>query len=186
MKKLLFVLIFAGLIATGCAHRNTVQNGPQAGQEGPSSAKQSQVEKQGAAGQVPSANLSREDAGKQEAAEKAAEEKIGDIHFEFDKYNIKTDAKPVLKEVAGLLMKDSKVKVVIEGNCDEKGTEEYNLALGDRRAHEAKTYLVALGIPADRIQTVSNGKEKPLCHESNEKCWATNRRDHFVFSGGTN
>ncbi len=186
MKRLLFVLMFAGLITAGCAHRNTIQSGPQAGQEGPSQAKQSQVEKKGAAQEGASANLSREAVGKKEVAEKAAEEKIPDIHFNFDKYNLEANAKPVLKEVAGLLLKDGKMKVVIEGNCDDRGTEEYNLALGDRRAHEAKTYLVALGVSADRIQTVSNGKEKPLCHQSSEKCWARNRRDHFVLSGGTN
>ncbi len=186
MKKLLFVLMFAGLIATGCAHRNTVQNGPQAGQETPPAAKQSQAEKNSVTQEGASVNTSAQEIAKKEVAEKAVQEKLADIHFDFDKYNLRADAKPVLKEVADLLQKHGKMTVVIEGNCDEKGTEEYNLALGDRRAHEAKTYLVALGVPADRIQTVSNGKEKPLCHESNDRCWAQNRRDHFAFSEGTN
>jgi peptidoglycan-associated lipoprotein len=184
MKKLLFVLMFTALIAAGCAHRNTVQNGPQAGQEGPSTAKQSPVEKKAAPQEKAPANLSSEEMGKKEIAEAAAEKKIGDIHFNFDKYNLQADAKPVLKEAAGLLLKDGGLKVVIEGNCDDRGTEEYNLALGDRRAQEARTYLVALGVPADRIQTVSYGKEKPLCRQDNETCWARNRRDHFSFSGG--
>jgi peptidoglycan-associated lipoprotein len=186
MNKLLFVLMFAGLIATGCAHRNAVQNGPQAGQEGPSAVEQSRVEKKSAAQQTAPANLSSGEIEKNAVAEKAAEKKISDIHFSFDKYNLEADAKPVLKEVADLLLKDGRMKVVIEGNCDDRGTEEYNLALGDGRAQEAKTYLVALGVPAVRIQTASYGKEKPLCHEDNEKCWARNRRDHFAFSEGTN
>jgi peptidoglycan-associated lipoprotein len=186
MKKLLFILMFTGLVATGCAHRNTVQNGPQAGQEGPSTAKQSQVEKKGAAQENAPSNLSSEEIGKKESAEAAAEKKISDIHFNYDKYTLQTDAKPMLKKVAGLLLKDGRLKVVIEGNCDDRGTEEYNLALGDRRAQEAKTYLVALGVPADKIQTVSYGKEKPLCRQDNEKCWSSNRRDHFTFSNGVN
>jgi peptidoglycan-associated lipoprotein len=185
MKKLLFVLMFTALIAAGCAHRNTIQKGPQAGQEGPSTAKQSQAEKKVSSQNTPS-SLSSEEIRKKELAEAAAEKKIIDIRFNYDKYNLQADAKPVLKELAGLLLKDGALKVVIEGNCDDRGTEEYNLALGDRRAQEAKTYLVALGVPADRIQTVSYGKEKPLCRQENETCWARNRRDHFSFSGGTN
>jgi peptidoglycan-associated lipoprotein len=186
MKELLFVLMVAGLVATGCAHRNAVQNGPQAGQEGHSTAKQSQAEKKSTAQETTPSNLSGEKIEKNAVAEQAEEKKISDIHFSFDKYNLEADAVPVLKEVADLLLKDGKMNVVIEGNCDDRGTEEYNIALGDRRAQEAKTYLVALGVPASRIQTASYGMEKPLCHQDNEKCWGLNRRDHFVLSEGAN
>jgi peptidoglycan-associated lipoprotein len=176
------VFLSATLVATGCAHRNAVQNEPQAGQEGSSTAKQSQVEKKSAAQETAPSNLSSGEIQKKMVAEKAAEKNIPDIHFSYDKYNLEADARPVLKEVADRLLRDGKMKVIIEGNCDDRGTEEYNLALGDRRAQEARTHLVALGVPAGRIETVSYGKEKPLCHEDNEKCWGLNRRDHFVIS----
>ncbi len=81
-----------------------------------------------------------------------------------------------------MLSPNPKTKVVVEGNCDERGTSEYNLALGDRRANAAKSYLVSLGIPSRRIKTISYGKEKPLCTESTEECWSKNRRDHFVLT----
>ncbi len=173
--------MIAGLAVTGCAHRQAVQNAPQAGQETPAGKPQAQSEKPNA---QPGAAASRDLSGgevKKGPAE-AAGMKIPDIHFDFDKYTIHSDAKPVLKEVAEILHKNSGMKVVIEGNCDEKGTVEYNMALGDRRASEARTALVALGVPASRIETVSYGKEKPVCHESSEKCWAQNRRDHFVMT----
>ncbi len=110
--------------------------------------------------------------------------RMKDIHFDFDKYAIKSDDTPTLKEVAETLRSNGKVKVVIEGNCDERGTAEYNLALGDRRATAAKEYLLSLGIPSNRMETVSYGKEKPMCTESTEACWAKNRRDHFVLEEG--
>jgi peptidoglycan-associated lipoprotein len=176
------VFLSAALVTTGCAHRNAVQNEPQTGQEGSSTAKQSSVEKKSAAQQTAHSNLSSGETEEKAVAEKAAEKNIPDIHFSYDKYDLEADARPVLKEVADLLLRDVKMKVIIEGNCDDRGTEEYNLALGDRRAQEARTYLVALGVPAGRIETVSYGKEKPLCHEDSEKCWGLNRRDHFVIS----
>jgi peptidoglycan-associated lipoprotein len=184
MKKLLFGLMIAGLIAAGCAHKQAIQNGPQAGQETPAADKSragQNESKNSAQGAVESKNLSVGQVNKT-SAEEAANTKIPDIHFDFDKYSLHADARPVLKEVADILLKHSGTKVIIEGNCDEKGTVEYNMALGDRRAGEAKTALISLGVPANRIETVSYGKEKPLCHESNEKCRAQNRRDHFVLS----
>jgi len=108
--------------------------------------------------------------------------KIEDIHFDFDKSDIKDNEKPILKNLYGMLSGNTKTNVVVEGNCDERGTSEYNLALGDRRANSAKSYLVSLGVPTTRIRTISYGKEKPLCTESTEECWAKNRRDHFVLT----
>lgn len=106
---------------------------------------------------------------------------IGDIYFDFDKYDIRQDAIPNLKKVASILQKYPKLRVVIEGHCDERGTNEYNFALGQRRANSAKQYLVTLGIASSRIDIVSYGEEKPLCTEQNEACWQKNRRAHFVF-----
>ena len=103
-----------------------------------------------------------------------------DIYFDYDEYNIRDDAKPVLENIASWLLKNKPVKILIEGHCDPRGTNEYNLALGDRRAKATKDYLRALGIAADRIELLSYGEEKPLCFEESEECWAKNRRAHFV------
>ena len=105
---------------------------------------------------------------------------IKDIHFDFDKYDIRPGDAETLKGNGALLMKHPKVKIQIEGHCDERGTIEYNLALGERRANSAKKYLISLGISADRISTISYGKEKPLDPGHNEEAWAKNRRDHFI------
>lgn len=107
-----------------------------------------------------------------------------DIHFDFDKYNVREDAKPTLKKVADYLIKNDKQNILIEGHCDERGTSEYNLGLGDRRARATKDYLVSLGVPSSRIEMISYGKERPLCNEHNEECWTKNRRSHFVIMKG--
>jgi peptidoglycan-associated lipoprotein len=114
------------------------------------------------------------------STEKELPIKIKDIYFDFDQYDIREDAKPILKELAAILLKDNKIKVVIEGHCDERGTNEYNLALGEKRANAVKEYLITLGVPSKRINTVSYGEEKPLCTEHTEDCWAKNRRASFV------
>jgi peptidoglycan-associated lipoprotein len=105
---------------------------------------------------------------------------LKNIHFDFDKYDIRPEDAEILKENATLLMKYPTVKIQIEGHCDERGTVEYNLALGERRANSAKRYLASLGITEDRISTISYGKEKPLDPGHNEEAWAKNRRDHFI------
>jgi peptidoglycan-associated lipoprotein len=101
------------------------------------------------------------------------------IYFDYDKSEIKADAKAVLEKKAAWLRANPSYKVKIEGNCDDRGTNEYNLALGDRRAKAAQKYLNALGISMDRMSTISYGEEKPTCKEKNEKCWSKNRRDDF-------
>src|SRR6266702_3720297 len=87
-----------------------------------------------------------------------------------------------LQATSQFLRTNAQVKVVLEGHCDERGSTEYNLALGDRRAAAAKQFVVSLGISADRIETVSYGKEKPFCSASTEECWQQNRRGHFIMS----
>jgi len=109
------------------------------------------------------------------------QEEIKDIHFDFDKYDIRQDDIPTLKKVATVLQKYPKLKVIIEGHCDERGTNEYNFALGQKRANSAKQYLITLGVPSSKIDIISYGEEKPLCNEHNEDCWQKNRRAHFVF-----
>jgi peptidoglycan-associated lipoprotein len=104
------------------------------------------------------------------------------IYFDFDKSEIKPEAKAILEKKAAWLRANPSYKVKIEGNCDERGTNEYNLALGDRRAKAAQKFLNALGISMDRMSTISYGEEKPGCKEKNEKCWSKNRRDDFKLS----
>ncbi|MDA8155013.1 MAG: peptidoglycan-associated lipoprotein Pal [Actinomycetota bacterium] len=177
MRKI--AIIFAALLFTaGCAHKQVASTGglanevtppakaitPATGNGGPSGTATSSGSA-GAAGQL-----------------KSVQAQAQDVFFDFDKYDLKPASKQALKALSAVLLKDQKLKVAIQGNCDERGTAEYNLALGDRRASAAKKYLEALGVSAARISTVSFGSEKPVCKEKTEACWAKNRRDHFVLS----
>jgi len=105
---------------------------------------------------------------------------LKDIHFDFDKYDIRRRDEEILRENAALLKKSPKMKIQIEGHCDERGTVEYNLALGERRANNTKKYLISLGIASDRMSAISYGKERPLDPGRNEDAWAKNRRAHIV------
>jgi peptidoglycan-associated lipoprotein len=102
-----------------------------------------------------------------------------DIYFDFDKAMLTDAAKTALAKKAEYLVSNSDIKVTIEGHCDERGANEYNLGLGESRASAAKKYLVAFGVLGDNISTVTFGEEKPVCFESNESCWSQNRRAHF-------
>jgi len=103
-----------------------------------------------------------------------------DTHFEFDSSNLLPEAQEILRWKAAWLQKNPNVQVTIEGHCDERGTNEYNLALGDRRANSAKAYLMDLGIYGSRLNTISYGEERPADYGSNEEAWAKNRRAHFT------
>ena len=103
-----------------------------------------------------------------------------DIFFDFDKSTLTPAAQDNLMKKAAWLRANANATVTIEGHCDERGTNEYNLALGDRRADSAKAFLVDLGIAASRLTTISYGEERPLCPQKTEECWAKNRRAHFV------
>ncbi len=105
---------------------------------------------------------------------------LKDIHFQFDKYDLDANSKSVLKQNADFLKQHPSVKVEIQGHCDERGTNNYNLALGQRRAASTKRYLASLGIPENRLHVISYGEEKPFCGESNDGCWWRNRRAHFM------
>ena len=117
---------------------------------------------------------------------------VGISHFErlfrvgggldLDKSDIRADARTALTQDAEFLRSYPQVRISIEGHCDERGSTEYNLGLGQRRAEAAKNYLVSLGITADRIETVSWGKERPFCTDHDEACWQQNRRAHFVMA----
>ena len=103
-----------------------------------------------------------------------------DVQFEFDSAKLSMEAQDILRQKAEWLKENPRAKIIIEGHCDERGTNEYNLALGDRRAFSAKTFLVDLGIATSRLTTVSYGEESPIDSPADEDAWAKNRRAHFV------
>ncbi|UCE62533.1 MAG: peptidoglycan-associated lipoprotein Pal [Nitrospirota bacterium] len=108
---------------------------------------------------------------------------VTDIFFDYDQYRIRQDAITVLEVNAKVLtLRYPDKKVVIQGHCDERGTREYNLILGERRALAVKNYLIDLGVPEKNMQVISYGKEKPFCIEHSKKCWQKNRRSHFVIN----
>ena len=114
------------------------------------------------------------------AYEAAAASALKDVHFGFDSSAIQSADKPTLMAIADFMKAYPQAKVAVEGNCDERGTVEYNLGLGERRAHAAMAFLVGLGAPEARLTMTSYGKEKPVCTESTESCWGRNRRAHFI------
>ena len=107
---------------------------------------------------------------------------LSDIHFDYNDSTIRAQDGEILKSNADWLQKNANTRVQIEGHCDARGSEEYNIALGAKRAQAAKDYLQTLGIQGDRMSTISYGKELPLCTDQTEDCWEQNRRDHFVVS----
>src|SRR4030066_940192 len=167
MKKrfyVILIIILTGVIVSGCAKKAVTKA------EGETVAKPAAEEK------AP--------APKEEPIPAAVEEKkmleLKDAFFDFDKSLIRDDAKSPLQNNGEFLRANKNTKIVIEGHCDERGTNEYNLALGQRRAESAKRNLTNLGIDASRLSTISYGEERPFCKEQNETCWQSNRRAHFI------
>ncbi|SRR5712692_2607821 len=117
-----------------------------------------------------------------ETIEELFSKNVHDAFFDFDKSDIRSDARDALARTAEFLRSYSQIRVNIEGHCDERGSTEYNLGLGERRAQSARQFLISLGIGAGRMNTVSFGKEKPFCLTHDEECWQTNRRAHFVMA----
>jgi peptidoglycan-associated lipoprotein len=111
---------------------------------------------------------------------------LGEVFFDFDRSEIRDADRATITKNADALKRFDFLRVTVEGHCDERGTVEYNLALGERRARAAFDYLVSLGVPADRLKLVSYGKEVPACQASTEECWQRNRRAHFTVTGKTN
>ena len=107
-----------------------------------------------------------------------------DIYFDFDKYDLKPQMRKILEQHAGWLIQHPEFEVVVEGHCDERGTREYNLALGERRAESTRNYLVTLGVTKGKLTTISYGEELPLDPSHTEKAWTKNRRAHFVVVTG--
>jgi len=197
VKKGLVVLVLIlciGLLLTGCPKKTVVKEEPSVKKAEEPVAEREKAAK--LAAEQEAARIREEEAkrAKEKEFEKSlvAKKEVGiagevyesrllqDIHFDFDKYDIRPEDAQILKENAALLSKYPQIKVQVEGHCDERGTSEYNLALGERRANAAKKYLVSLGISADRLSSISYGEEKPLDPGHDEEAWAKNRRGHFV------
>jgi len=174
----IFILILClGLILIGCPKKTVVKEEPSIKKESEQTREMKPKEEQGAKEFEKSLVAKKEPGIEGEVLESKL---LKDIHFDFDKYNIRRGDAEILKGNAAFLKKDPKIMIQIEGHCDERGTVEYNLALGERRANNTKKYLVSLGVSADRISTISYGKEKPLDPGHNEEAWAKNRRAHTV------
>lgn len=180
----LATLSLSAFLAGGCANKEVVKSEepvavkaePPKAQEAPQPAKPVQAEPA-----TPAAEPIKQAAEPQAVAAPAVETAFETIYFDFDKSDLRQDARDVLSKNANILLKDKPtVKIQIAGNCDERGSAEYNLALGERRAKSAEKYLITLGVPADRLSIISYGKEKPAVDGHDEAAWAKNRRDEFV------
>jgi peptidoglycan-associated lipoprotein len=198
--SLLILILCVGLIMMGCPKKTVVKEEPSVKKS--EEAARLEAERAAKEGETKEARERELAKVKEEEAKKEREKELEkslvakktpgiegevfessllkDIHFDFDKYDIRPGDAEILKGNATLLTKYPKVKIQIEGHCDERGTVEYNLALGERRANSAKKYLISLGIAADRISTISYGKERPLDPGHNEEAWAKNRRAYPV------
>lgn len=187
MRKLTVVLIPASVVLVfllACS-KPIVSSGP-------STAYESEAQRAGSEGKGPSGltiseeSLGSKGAGSSLSPEQAAEARKAfeneDIHFDYDSALLTPQAQEILREKASYMKENPGTNVIIEGHCDERGTNEYNLALGEQRAKMTQEFLVALGVSASRIKTVSYGEERPLDRSNTEQAWAKNRRAHFVIT----
>jgi len=180
---ILVVIVSVGLMISGCSKKTVVKMEPSN-----KGSEQSEIRQ---APRTGGEETKREDAKKEfekslvtqktpgNEAEIFESKMLRDIHFDYDKYDIRLGDAEILRQNAALLAKNA-LKFQVEGHCDERGTNEYNLALGERRANSVKNYLTSLGIEASRIVTISYGEERPLDPKQDEEAWAKNRRAHFV------
>ena len=199
VRKSLFVMILVcclGLVMMGCPKKTMVKEEPSVKKEEVAKIEAERAAKEKEAKERDAKE--REAAVKEEAARKEFDRSLiakrepgvegvvfesallKDIHFDFDKYDIRPEDTGILRENADVLKKNPHVKIQIEGHCDERGTVEYNLALGERRANSTKNFLISLGISSDRISTISFGEEKPLDPGHDEEAWSKNRRAHTI------
>jgi len=189
---ILIIIICLGLILTGCSQKTVVKEEPSLKKSEELVAERDRVEKETREREL--VKMKEEEARKAREFEKSLVAKkepgiageiyesklLKDIRFDYDKYDIRPGDAEVLKENAAVLKRYPTVKIQIEGHCDERGTNEYNLALGERRSNSTKKYLTSLGISLDRVSTISYGEERPLDSSSNEEAWAKNRRVHTI------
>ena len=191
-RSLIAVVILSALVAGGCARNASLQKDSSSADPSGSSAKTNQTPAGQTSPQQPAAPARPEkpsppivDAAQTELNRKQAETKsalaqrLETIYFDYDKSDLSSAARDALVKNAELLKKKSGTVVTIEGHCDERGSAEYNLALGERRAKSTMQYLLTLGVPAERLATVSYGKEKPAVDGHDDAAWAKNRRAEF-------
>jgi peptidoglycan-associated lipoprotein len=193
MKKSAFILslLLAGVISAGCSPQKVVKPTPadqqqqQQQQQQPADATKGSETKTTAI--KPSEHISEKQLAKIEMKDevrsdryKEVKDLFEDIYFNYDEYEISAAAKAVIEKISTWMLTNRASKISVEGHCDERGTNEYNLALGDRRAKAARDVLIALGVPSGRIEMISYGEEKPVCSEKTDACYAKNRRVHFV------
>jgi peptidoglycan-associated lipoprotein len=191
MLYLSFVVVACLVVLWGCPKKGQVSTAQETPSETAAEDAARAAEAQRAADAAAAAARAAEEArlarlaDEANAREQAASAASGlkPIYFDFDKSHIRSDATDIMKSNAAWLKAHPRVKVRIEGNCDERGAKEYNQALGQRRSAMAKKYLTDMGISAQRIVLLSYGKEKPICNEHDEACWQKNRRDDFVVVG---
>jgi peptidoglycan-associated lipoprotein len=176
------VIIFSLTIFTGCAKKTVVKSDDTQEQ---AAAPAQTVDTSSQANIIKPAETT---AGKEASNEQSSlmqattKSPVRDINFDFDSSGIRPDAREILQNNASYFIKNRTSSVIVEGHCDERGTAEYNIALGQKRAEETKKYLVNLGVKESMMKTVSYGEERPLDSDSNEEAWAKNRRAHFAVS----
>ena len=176
--KYFIILVTVTFFFCGCAPKVVQLEQPGAiGKEGPAIGKDGKGEKEGGVTEEELARSRRE--RERLMLEEMKKSLLKDIHFDFDSYTIEADELPRLKEIGGWLKNDKDIRITIEGHCDERGSIEYNLVLGQKRAETVKDHLVKLGVDGKRIKTISYGKELLLDPGHTEEAWAKNRRAHF-------
>jgi len=193
MKRFLSLtaVLMIAIFVTGCPKKPTIvkeeAKAPAVDTKAQEEKARKEAEERARAEAEAKAKAEAEARARKEAEEKAKKEaeavkafRVENIHFDYDRYDIKERDRETLKSLAEWLLKNKDVKIQIEGHCDERGSNDYNLALGERRAHSVKQYLLTLGVNGSRITSLSYGEEKPLCTESGEDCWWKNRIAHFV------
>ena len=174
------VLSVAALVAVGCAKKQTVKSEGVQGGPGAASAPAEAPVKETPAAPEAAAPAEQPAVAPGVAVTEETKSMFDDVRFDFDQSVVTEDGRQTYRVVADYLKKHSGVKLLIEGHCDERGTAEYNMALGERRATAVMTYLASLGVSKADLSTVSFGKEKPLDSGHDEEAWAKNRRAHFV------
>ena len=180
-----FLVIFVVFLAPSCGKKEIsstpVMSEEEARRQAEEEARRREMEKQAA---IQEETIQDERLSESERKERTRVERDmfenEDVQFEFDSAKLSVEAQDILRQKAEWLKENPRAKIIIEGHCDERGTNEYNLALGDRRAFSAKTFLVDLGIATSRLTTVSYGEERPIDSRADEDAWAKNRRAHFV------
>jgi peptidoglycan-associated lipoprotein len=182
LMGILILLTFGLTIFTGCAEKKSVVTKDTTQVTAPvQTTETSKPSDTSNLNTIDQSNITGEKSSRVETTA-TAEASVRDINFDFDSSSIRPDAREILKVNADFLLKKRVSSIVVEGHCDEKGTAEYNMALGQRRAQETKKYLVNLGIKESKIKTISYGEERPLDPGNDEEAWAKNRRAHFLIT----